>query len=286
MWRSAGYPPLITLSIRHPFCRRWIHAAGTLPRRSSDIQPILTKSELVDRICRILTLERFEAIPKLPFDFYDDILDAVMGRLQLNPTACLGFFNIAMKQANFTPNTKSYCKIIHILNNGRMFDDARALTKDLIQSRSTVSFVFNEMLQVYKDFSFSLKTFDIFFKAYADGGLVKEALFMFDSMGSHGWKPSVRSCNSMLNCLVKAGEHQTAALTYEQMLQVGILPDVYTVSAMINAYCKGGRVQKAAEFMASMKNKGFEVNLVAHHSLMDGFCSIGQTDHAIEVLSQ
>ena len=87
-----------------------------------------------------------------------------------------------------------------------MFDDARMYLKDLVRfpnsyPSSSVSFVFDEIVRVYKDFFFSPTVFDMLLKAHVESGLRKEVLFVFDNMGKCGRNPGLRSCNSLLSRL-------------------------------------------------------------------------------------
>ncbi|KAH7690806.1 Pentatricopeptide repeat-containing protein [Dioscorea alata] len=198
-----------TLRLRSFPSLRPIHSSQTLLRRIPNPSPQSVPPYLLDRLCRILLLERFDAVSKLSFSFSDDLLDSVLARLRLEPVAALGFFRIAAKQPYFRPNCRSYCKMIHILSKARMLDDARACLKELVSffgSKDSVSFVFDEMVRVYKEFSFSPTVFDMLLKVYAEGGLIKHALHVFDNMGKFGRIPSLRSCNSLLSCLVRNKE--------------------------------------------------------------------------------
>ncbi|KAK9165619.1 hypothetical protein Scep_000810 [Stephania cephalantha] len=192
----------------------------------------LSQRELLDRICRILVLQRLPLIDQLHFDFSDEILDAVLRNLRFNPNPCLQFFKLASKQQTFRPNAKSYCKIVHILSKARFFDDARVCLNELVEicvSNCSVSFVFDELVSVYREFSFSPTVFDMLLKVYVEKGLVKDALFVFDNMGKCGCVPSLRSCNALLSRLVRGGEARTAVLVYDQMVGVGVSPDIFSV---------------------------------------------------------
>ncbi|MQL82224.1 hypothetical protein Taro_014695, partial [Colocasia esculenta] len=286
MFRGFSRSPLLP---HRPLQLRHIHASQPLRHRRPWTRPEpLARSEVVDRLCSILTLERYGAISKLPFSFDDDLLGSVLRRLRLDPGPCLELFRIALRQRFFLPGAGSYCRIVHILSRGRMYDEARALLKELVRKfgsgSSSISYVFDELIVVYREFSFSSTVFDMLLKAYAENGQVKEALFVLDNMGRYGCKPSLRSCNKLLSCLVKKDESYTAIHVYHQLMKADILPDVYTVSVMVNAYCKCGDVQKAMGFLEEMEIKGFDVNLVVYNSLINGYCDFGQAEAASEVV--
>ncbi|KAK9271157.1 hypothetical protein L1049_026746 [Liquidambar formosana] len=250
-------PPSLLLPRLHP--HRSLHVSRPLHWKLRD-EYKLTRPELIDRITRLLVLQRPNALNKLCFEFSDELLDGVLRNLKLNPKASLGFFKLALKQQKYRPNIKSYCKIVHILSRGRMFGETREYLNELVCLRKTngsVSVVWDELVRVYGEFSFSPTVFDMILKVYAEKGMTKNALYVFDNMGKCGRVPSLRSCNSLLSNLVKNGECRTACQVYDQMIRVGFVPDVFTISIMVNAYCKDGRVGRAVEFVKELENSCF-----------------------------
>ncbi|XAR52605.1 hypothetical protein NMG60_11020755 [Bertholletia excelsa] len=238
----------------------------------------LPRSELVDRICRILILRRSNGVPDLSFNFSDDLVDAVLRKLRLNANACLEFFELASKQQHFRPHINSYCKIVHILSRGRMFDETRLYLNELVglcKNKNAGFMIWDELVRIYREFSFSPTVFDMILKVYAKKGLTKHALYAFDNMGKCGCLPSLQSCNSLLSSLVKNGERYIAFCVYDQMIRLGIVPDIYTYTIMVDAYCKDGRVIKAMEFVKEMKDLGFEPSAVTYHCLINGHVELG-----------
>ncbi|KAB5526786.1 hypothetical protein DKX38_020633 [Salix brachista] len=253
------------------------------PRHESN----LPRPELHDRISRLLILRRFDALEKLNFHFSDSLVDSILVKLKLNPEACLNFFQLATKQPNFTPDVKSYCKLVHILSRARMYDETRSYLNELAclcKNNYTSFLVFDELVRIYKDFKFSPLVFDMILKVYTEKGMVKNALHVFDNMGKYCRKPSLRSCNSLLSNLAKRGESYTAILVYDQMRRLDIVPDVFTRAIMVNAYCKAGKLERAAEFVKEMEKLGFELNVVSYNSLVDGYVSLGDVEGAKGVL--
>uniref|UniRef100_A0A7N1A1V8 Pentatricopeptide repeat-containing protein n=1 Tax=Kalanchoe fedtschenkoi TaxID=63787 RepID=A0A7N1A1V8_KALFE len=266
---------------------RSIHASVPLSWTPRD-EYRLTRPELVDRISRLLVLNRFDAIDKLYFDFSDELLDGVLVKLRLNPNACLSFFQMAFKQHKYRPNVRCYCRIVHILSKGRKFVEARAFLNQLVgldKSRHPSFLAWDELVRIYREFSFAPVVFDMILKVYAEKGMMKSALHVFDNMGKCGSVPSLRSCNSLLSNLVKNGQFREALTVFEQMRRTGIAPDVFTISIVVNAYCKGGNMNRAVEFVKEMENQGFEPNQVTFHSLMNGYISQGDLEAARGVLA-
>ncbi|PQQ20567.1 putative pentatricopeptide repeat-containing protein [Prunus yedoensis var. nudiflora] len=270
------------------FPRRSLHVSRTLNWKLRD-EYKLTRPELQDRISNLLVLQRYDALDKLKlsFEFSDQLLNTILRKLKLNPVACLSFFKLASKQQKFRPNLKSYCIIVHILSRARMYDQTRAYLNELVglcNNNYSASVVWDELVRVYREFTFSPTVFDMILKVFAEKGMTKYALHVFDNMGKCGRSPSLRSCNSLLSNLVRNGQSHTALLVYEQIIRFGIVPDVYTCSIMVTAYCKEGRLSRALEFVKEMESSGCELNVVTYNSLIDGYVSVGDVKGAQLVL--
>ena len=93
-----------------PLCRRRsFHSSATLLKWASGVEPSnLTMPELTSRVCRLLVLERHSDLKNLSFQFSHELVDAVLQKLKLNPSACLQFFKLASNQPNYRPHFKAY----------------------------------------------------------------------------------------------------------------------------------------------------------------------------------
>ncbi|GFZ02973.1 pentatricopeptide repeat (PPR) superfamily protein [Actinidia rufa] len=201
-----------------------LHTSPSLSQWKLRDESKLTRPEFVDRICRLLVLRRLAAVENLPLALSDDLVDAVLRQLRLNPKASIQFFELASRQQNYRPNVKAYCKIVHIVARGRMFDETRSFLNELVgfcESKRAGFMIWDELVRVYREFSFSPTVFDMILKVYAKKGMPKNALYVFDNMGKCGRVPSLQSCNSLLNCLVKNGELHNVFCVYDQMIRVG-----------------------------------------------------------------
>ncbi|WZZ80594.1 hypothetical protein YC2023_101166 [Brassica napus] len=276
--RLAAFLPLLL----HP--RRFSDASRALRR---DLRaghgPI--RPELIERVSRLLVLGRYDALHDLSLDFSDQLLNSLLRTSRLHPQACLEVFNLASKQQTFRPDYKSYCKMVHILSRARMYDQTRAYLSELVGLNHSCFVIWDELVRVYKSFHFSPTVFDMVLKVYAEKSLVKEALHVFDNIGSVGRVPSLLSCNSLLSNLVKKGEYFVALLVYDQMVSLGVSPDVFTCGIVVNAYCRNGEVEKGVEFAKEMESEfGLEMNVVVYNSLVNGYAMIGDVEGVRRVL--
>ncbi|KAG2319707.1 hypothetical protein Bca52824_012920 [Brassica carinata] len=238
--------------------------------------------ELIERVSRLLILGRYDALHDLSLDFSDKLLNSLLRNSRLHPEACLEVFDLASKQQKFRPDYKSYCKMVHILGRARMYDRTRFYLSELVGLNHSCFVVWDELVRVFESFHFSPTVFDMVLRVYAEKGLVKEALHVFDNMGRGlGRVPSLLSCNSLLSCLVRKGENFVALHVYDQMVSLGVSPDVFTCSIVVNAYCRNGEVEKAMEFAEEME---MELNVVTFNSLVNGYAMIGDLEGVTRVL--
>ncbi|GFZ02975.1 pentatricopeptide repeat (PPR) superfamily protein [Actinidia rufa] len=137
-----------------------------------------------------------------------------------------------------------------------MFDETRSFLNELVgfcESKRAGFMIWDELVRVYREFSFSPTVFDMILKVYAKKGMPKNALYVFDNMG---W---------------------------------GIVPDVYACTIMVGAYCRDGRVGKAVEFVKEMGDLGFEPNAVTYHCLINGCVELGDgkgVETVLELMDQ
>ncbi|KAJ4879509.1 putative pentatricopeptide repeat-containing protein [Raphanus sativus] len=261
--------------------RRFSDASRSLRRHLRAGQHARIPPELIERVSRLLVLGRYDALHDLSLDFSDRLLNSLLRASRLHPEACLEVFSLASKQQTFRPDYKSYCKIVHILSRARMHDRTRAYLRELVGLNHSCYLVWDELVRVFKSFRFSPTVFDMVLKVYAEKGLVKEALHVFDNMGGRGLGrvPSLLSCNSLLSCLVRKGESFVALRVYDQMRSLGVSPDVFTCSIVVNAYCREGEVERAMEFAEEM-----EMNVVTFNSLVNGYAVSGDLEGVARVL--
>ena len=107
-----------------------------------------------------------------------------------------------------------------------MYDETRSYLNELVgfcKNNYTALFVWDELVRVYREFTFSPLVFDMVLKIYAEKGMIKNALHVFDNMPKYGCVPSLRSCNCLLSSLVRKGECHTAVLAYDQMIRMRIV---------------------------------------------------------------
>ncbi|KAF0891857.1 hypothetical protein E2562_011257 [Oryza meyeriana var. granulata] len=242
-----------------------------------------TDTSLLGRLTRLLLLNRFSAAARLlsSSPLTPALLHAALRRVRLDPDAALQLFRLAPSR----PSLVSHAQLIHILARARRFHDTRALLSSLLSVRPPhAEPFFPHLAEVYRDFSFSAVSFDLLLRAHTDADQLSSALNVFDGMGKVGCRPSIRSCNHLLNKLVQAGDPGMAVMVYEQMRIAGVSPDEFTVAILANAYCRNGRVAQAVEFVDEMEGMGLEVNLVAYHAVMDCYCGMGRTEDARRIL--
>ncbi|KAK3140397.1 hypothetical protein QOZ80_5AG0400330 [Eleusine coracana subsp. coracana] len=256
-----------------PCLHRGVHSSA--PPAGADAS---TDTTLLGRLTRLLLLHRFPAAARLlSFSpFTATLLHAALRRVRLDPDAALHVFRLAPSR----PSLLAHAQLLHILARARRSADARALLASLLSAKPRAPPLLPHLVEVYKDFSFSAASFDMLFRALADAGQLASALQVFDEMPKVGCRPTMRSCNVVLNRMVQAEDLGAAEAVFKQMKDAGIVPDEFTAAIMAKAYCRDGRVSYAMKFLEEMEKMGVEVNLVAYHAVMDAYCALGQTEDA------
>ncbi|KAK7354380.1 hypothetical protein VNO80_19841 [Phaseolus coccineus] len=125
-------------------------------------------------------------------------------RLIKDPSKALHFFKWA-QQSGFPHTAQSYFIMLQILGRHRNLNVAR-----------------NLLFSIEKKSNGTVKLGDRFFntliRSYAEAGLFKESLKLFQTMKSIAVSPSVVTFNSVLSILLKRGRTNMAKEVYDEML--------------------------------------------------------------------
>ncbi|XP_014499289.1 pentatricopeptide repeat-containing protein At1g02060, chloroplastic-like [Vigna radiata var. radiata] len=102
---------------------------------------------------------------------------------------------------------------------------------------------------IEKKFNETVKLEDRFFntliRSYAEAGLFKESLKLFQTMKFVAVSPSVVTFNSVLSILLKRGRTNMAKEVYDEMLHTyGVSPDTCTYNVLIRGLCKNSMVDE------------------------------------------
>ncbi|TKY66304.1 Pentatricopeptide repeat-containing protein [Spatholobus suberectus] len=184
-------------------------------------------------------------------------------RLIRDPSKALRFFNWA-QQTGFPHPAQSYFTILQILGRERNLNVAR-----------------NFLFSIEKKSNGTVKLEDRFFNSlirnYAEAGLFKESMRLFQTMKSIGVSPSAVTFNSVLSILLRRGRTNMAKDVYDEMLRTfGVSPDTCTYNVLIRGFCKNSMVDEGFRFFKEMAGFDCDPDVVTYNTLVDGLCRAGK----------
>ncbi|KAK4352020.1 hypothetical protein RND71_027538 [Anisodus tanguticus] len=200
--------------------------------------------------------------------------------------------------------TTTHSPIVHILSKARLFDEARFYLSELLElsrnNKKPVSFVWDELVAVYREFKFSPTVFYMVLRIYAKKGLFKNALYVFDNMPKWGIVHKLGSCNSLVK---KDGKVDKPEIFVEEIEKMGLELSIATYHSLINGYVEkkdfkgvesvwrvnrrvlsNGKMDDALRIRDEMLRSGFKMNLFICNSLINGYCKAGKISNAEQVV--
>ncbi|KAL2985977.1 hypothetical protein AAZX31_12G181100 [Glycine max] len=184
-------------------------------------------------------------------------------RLIKDPSKALRFFKWT-QQKGFSHTPESYFIMLEILGRERNLNVAR-----------------NFLFSIEKHSKGTVKLEDRFFnsliRSYAEAGLFKESMKLFQTMKSIAVSPSVVTFNSLLSILLKRGRTNMAKEVYDEMLGTyGVSPDTCTYNVLIRGFCKNSMVDEGFRFFREMESFNCDADVVTYNTLVDGLCRAGK----------
>ncbi|KAI6683067.1 hypothetical protein NL676_028980 [Syzygium grande] len=89
-------------------------------------------------------------------------------------------------------------------------------------------------------------------------------------MDFYNCKPSVKSCNVIMNILIEIGYFNKAHKVYLWMRDKGIASDVYTFTIRIKTFCQTGRPHAALRLLRNMTSQGCDRNAAVYCTVIGG----------------
>lgn len=139
----------------------------------------------------------------------------------------------------------------------------------------------NFLFSIEKHSKGTVKLEDRFFnsliRSYAEAGLFKESMKLFQTMKSIAVSPSVVTFNSLMSILLKRGRTNMAKEVYDEMLGTyGVSPDTCTYNVLIRGFCKNSMVDEGFRFFREMESFNCDADVVTYNTLVDGLCRAGK----------
>ncbi|CAN6576955.1 unnamed protein product [Malus baccata var. baccata] len=232
-------------------------------------------------------------------------------RKQKNPLTALQIFTqVKSKYPNYRHNGPVYATMISILgNSGRI-----AEMKDVINTMKNDSCECKDAV------------FAIAIKTYAQAGLLKDAVSLFNNISKFncvnwthsfntlleimvneskleaahrifvehccGWEVSsrVRSLNLLMLALCRKGRSDIALQIFQEMDYQHCNPDRESYRILMRGLCEDKRLNEATHLLYSMfwriSRKGCGEDVVIYRTLLDALCDNGEIDEAVEILGK
>ncbi|MED6177150.1 hypothetical protein PIB30_095236 [Stylosanthes scabra] len=125
-----------------------------------------------------------------------------------------------------------------------------------------------------------------YIRCLSSGGMVEDALHVFDKLRKVGFCPSVETWKkSLLGCL-KVGRTDLVWTLYGHMLESGVVAniDVETVGYLVKALCVEGKASKGYELLRQVLGNGLCPDNTVFNTLIRGFCKNGDYHRVSELL--
>lgn len=175
----------------------------------------------------------------------------------------LKFFQWAGHRQAIQHTIQSYSITIHILVRANMFLHAQPLLEDLIKKYAPSSpspgktslFIFEALLNTYNSMGSTPAVFDFLIHTYAKARMFGEAINTCHLMKDHGFVPSLRAWNTLLQVVKKSDQTKMVWKIYEEMLISRTYPNNITLNILVSALCKEGALQKTIDLLDKIQRK-------------------------------
>ncbi|KAL2244910.1 pentatricopeptide repeat-containing protein At1g61870, mitochondrial-like [Sesamum indicum] len=154
----------------------------------------------------------------------------------------------------------AYSRAISKLKESNNYEGIRAFIKDSIKQLTCRS----ERFVSY------------FLVLYGQGGLVKDAVKLFDEMPEMGIERNVKTLNSLLTSCILAGEYGEMKRVFTEFPgKYGLEPNLDTYNVVLKGLCKSGSANEAHSILAEMERKKIKPNTTTFVTAIGGIYEQG-----------
>ncbi|XP_051146361.1 pentatricopeptide repeat-containing protein At1g61870, mitochondrial-like [Andrographis paniculata] len=107
---------------------------------------------------------------------------------------------------------------------------------------------------------------------YAQGGLIDDAIKLFDEMPEKGIERNVKTLNSLLYSCTLAGEYGVMKRIFlEFPMKYDLRPNLDTYNVVLRGFCQSGSASEAHAMLAEMETKGITPDTKTFTTVIAGF---------------
>lgn len=107
---------------------------------------------------------------------------------------------------------------------------------------------------------------------YAQGGLINDAVKLFDEMPDMGTERNVKTLNSLLFSCLLAGEYGEMKWIFSEFpRKYGLEPNLDTYNTVLKGFCNSGSANEAHSILAEMERKSIKPNTTTFATVIAGF---------------
>ncbi|KAL6567485.1 hypothetical protein OROGR_001153 [Orobanche gracilis] len=150
-----------------------------------------------------------------------------------------------------------------------VYSKAVSKLRELNDHESIRSFVRESMANLNCNTERSVSHFIIL---YGQGGLVSDAVKLFDEMPDMGIERNVKTLNSLLfSCLLAREYGEMRRIFRDFPGKYGLDPNLETYNRILNGLCDSGNANEAHAILAEMERKGIKPNTTTFATVIEGF---------------
>lgn len=196
------------------------------------------------------------------------LVDALLHKFGYDWKSALGFFQWASMQSDYSHSACSCDKMVDLLGKTKQTDRMWDIVRDM-HCRGLVT----------------LETIAKIMRRLAGSGRWRDAIKVFDDLGSFGLEKNTESMNLLLNTLCKEKRADAAREVYID-LKMQIPPDAYTLNILVNGYCNARRIDEAMWTIQEMKDCGLHPSVITYSTIIRAHCNQFKFSKAYDVLDE
>lgn len=237
------------------------------PTRLSDFDIIISRVHVGSSDDEVLlSLAHDQACNRIQLTH--DLVDQLFCRFKNDWKASLGVFRWAESRPGFKLSLDAYDMIIDILGKMRQMDK----TMDLLE-------------RMHQDHLVTVNTVGKVMRRFAGAGKWKDAVRIFDGLGSFGLQKNTESMNLLLDTLCKENKVEVAREIYVE-LKSNISPNAHTFNIFVYGWCKVNRVEEAHWTIQEMKGHGCRPCVISYSIIILFYCQKYNFSKAYELFDE